>query len=176
LEDKLNLGMLDMALAPCQLAPSRFAHTPLVGEDFRWMCSPTLPGIPDVVTPAELMELPLLVTSREQQFRGSILRWINDNHVVFRNPTICTTFTIAGNMAVAGMGCAFLPMRLYRGHLRRRQLRLIECRPPIDPLDHFVVRPLGESNPVHDAVESVAVAVARLAEPGATCPTPFSET
>jgi DNA-binding transcriptional LysR family regulator len=170
LEDKLNVGMLDMALAPCQLAPSRFAHTSLGGEDFRWMCSPALTAIPEMVTPAEFMELPLIVTSREQQLRGSILRWINENHIAFRKPTICNTFTIAGNMAVGGMGCAFLPMRLYRDHIRRRQLRVVECLPRIDPLEHFVVRPLAESNPVHDAVESVAVAVARLAVSAVTVP------
>jgi DNA-binding transcriptional LysR family regulator len=165
LEDKLDAGMLDMALAPCQLTPARFAHTSLGGEDFRWMCSPALTGVPETVTPAEFMELPLIVTSREQQLRGSILRWINENRISFRKPTICNTFTIAGKMAIAGMGCAFLPVRLYHDHLRRRELRLVECRPRIERLEHFVVRPLAEGNPVHDAVESLAVTVARLADP-----------
>jgi DNA-binding transcriptional LysR family regulator len=47
LEDKLDAGMLDMALAPCQLAPSRFAHTSLGGENFRWMCDPALMEVPE---------------------------------------------------------------------------------------------------------------------------------
>lgn len=47
------------------------------------MRSPALTG-PGTVTPADFME-PLIVTSRAQQFRGSILRWINDNHIRFRN-------------------------------------------------------------------------------------------
>lgn len=162
LEDKLYNGTLDMAFAPCQLSASRFSHTPLSSEDFRWMCSPTLAGIPDVVSPAEFMDLPLIATSRETLFRGSIQRWINENRVSFRNPTICNTFTIAGNMAVAGIGCAFLPMQVYAESLRRRLLRIIECRPHIDRLEHFVVRRIGEPDPALDAVENVGILAARL--------------
>jgi DNA-binding transcriptional LysR family regulator len=163
LEDKLHAGKLDIALTPCELSPSRYSHVSLGGENFRWMCSPTLTGIPDIVTPTEFMNLPLIVTSRESLLRGSILHWINENHVTFRNPTICNTFTIAGRMAIDGIGCAFLPMRIYRDNVRRRQLRIIECRPHIGPLEHFVVRPIGEPSPVLDAVESVATIVAREA-------------
>jgi DNA-binding transcriptional LysR family regulator len=162
LESKLYAGKLDMALAPCQLSSSLYAHTSLGGEDFKWMCSPSLTGIPEVVAPAEFMDLPLIVTSREQQLRGSILRWITENHITFRNPTICNTFTIAGKMAMAGMGCAYLPMRLYADNVRRQHLRIVECRPEIGPLEHFVVRPITDGSPVLDAVESVATFVARL--------------
>jgi DNA-binding transcriptional LysR family regulator len=162
LEDKLSAGSLDMALAPCQLSPARFSHRSLSSEDFRWMCSPTLAGIPEVVTPAEFMDLPLIVTSREALLRGSILRWINENNVTFRNPTICNTFTIAGKMAMAGIGCAFLPMRVYAENIRRRQLRVIECRPQIDRLEHFVIRPLAEPDEVLDAVETIAILAAKL--------------
>ncbi len=163
LEDKLMAGTLDMALAPCELSPSRFAHTSLSSEDFRWMCSPKLAGIPDVVSPAEFMDLPLIVTSREQLLRGSILRWIQENQVTFRNPTICNTFTIAGRLAMAGIGCAFLPSRVYGDHLRRGLLRVIECRPAIDRLEHYVIRPVADPDPVLDAVENTAILAARLA-------------
>ncbi len=162
LEDKLYAGKLDMAFAPCQLSPSLYTHTSLGGEDFRWMCSPRLTGIPEIVTPAEFMDLPLIVTSREQQLRGSILRWINENQITFHNPTICNTFTIAGKMAMAGIGCAYLPMRIYAENVRRQQLRIVECRPEIGQLEHFVVRPIADASPVLDAVESVATLVARL--------------
>ncbi len=162
LEDKLDAGKLDIAFAPCELSPSRYSHTSLGGEDFRWMCSPMLTSIPEIVTPAEFMDLPLIVTSRETLLRGSILHWINENHVTFRNPTICNTFTIAGRMAIDGLGCAFLPMRIYGENVRRRQLRTIECRPQIGLLEHFVVRPIGEPSPVLDAVENVAAVVARM--------------
>jgi DNA-binding transcriptional LysR family regulator len=161
LEDKLYAGKLDIALAPCELSPSRYSHTSLGGEDFRWMCSPMLTGIPEIVTPTEFTNLPLIVTSREALLRGSILHWINENHVTFRNPTICNTFTIAGRMAIDGIGCAFLPMRIYGENVRRRQLRIVECRPQIGLLEHFLVRPIGEPNPVLDAVENVATIVAR---------------
>ena len=163
LEDQLYAGTLDMGLAPCQLSPSRFSHKSLSSEDFRWMCSPSLTGIPEIVTPDEFMNLPLIVTSREQFLRGSILRWITENNVKFRNPTICNTFTIAGKMAIAGIGCAYLPMNVYSENIRRRQLRVIECRPQIERLEHFVVRPLGEPNRVLDAVENVAIFAARMA-------------
>jgi DNA-binding transcriptional LysR family regulator len=131
------------------------------------MCSPTLSGIPELVSRVEFMDLPLIATSRETLFRGSIQRWINENGVSFHNPTICNTFTIAGNMAVAGIGCAFLPMRVYADSIRRKLLRVVECRPPIGQLEHFVIRPIGEPNPALDAVESTAMIAARTVGSGA---------
>ena len=163
LEDKLNCGALDMAFTPCELSQARFLHTSLEIEPFRWMCSPSLPGIPDRVSPAEFMTLPLITTSRELQLRGSILRWINENRISFRTPTICNTFTIAGNMAAAGMGVAFLPLRIYERHLRDGLLRIVECEPAIEGLEHFSVRPLAENSPVHAAIEEVAVEIGQLA-------------
>lgn len=127
------------------------------------MCSPGLTGIPEIVSPEEFMDLPLIVTSREQLLRGSILCWITEHSVKFRNPTICNTFTIASKMAIASIGCAYLPMRVYSESVRRRQLRLIECRPQIERLEHFVVRPLGAPNRLLDAVENVAIFAARSA-------------
>ena len=64
---------------------------------------------------------------------------------------------------MAGIGCAFLPMRIYGEDERRRELRVIECRPQIDRLEHFAVREITDPNPVLDAVENVATFVARLA-------------
>lgn len=165
LESKLDSGALDMAFAPCELSQARFVHTSLEIEPFQWMCSPDLEGIPERVTPASFMDLPLITTSRELQLRGSILRWINENRISFQGPTICNTFTIAGNMAVAGMGVAFLPLRIYEPHLSKGQLRIVECEPAIEGLEHFSVRPLAENSPVHAAIEEVALEICRAAQP-----------
>jgi hypothetical protein len=53
-------------------------------------------------------------------------------------------------------------MRVYGENVRRRQLRLVECRPHIERLEHYVIRPLGEADRVLDAVEDIAILATRL--------------
>jgi DNA-binding transcriptional LysR family regulator len=159
-EEKLDAGTLDMAFATCEMPPSRFLSTPLHEVAFSWMCSPDLPGIPQVLTPQSLCNLPIIGTSREWQFRGSTLTWLTANSVHFRDLTICNSFRTAAMMAAAGLGLAYLPERLYEADVAKGTLRRLRCEPTTEPLRILVIRPLAISKPVHIAVETAALGAA----------------
>jgi DNA-binding transcriptional LysR family regulator len=88
IEEKLIANELDMAFAACEMSSSRFVSTPVELVDFVWVCSPDRRDVPDVLTPKNLGELPIIATSREWQFRGSTLAWLTANDVHFRDLTI----------------------------------------------------------------------------------------
>ena len=157
LESKLASGALDIAFLPCQLSQSGFVHTPLGIEEIRWMCSPARDDIPLSVSPDDFTGLPLITTSRELQLRSAALKWISDNRVTFRAPIICNNFTVAANMAAAGLGAAFLPLSIYGGHLDRGELRIIHCTPEVDPFDLYVVRPVAGTRAIDRAIEDIAL-------------------
>jgi len=163
LEEKLAAGSLDIAFLPCQLSQSGFVHTPLGSEAFRWMCSPSRRDIPVAVSPEDFVSLPIITTSRELQLRSAALKWISDNHVTFRAPIICNNFTVAANMAAAGLGAAFLPLSIYSGHVERGELRIIRCTPEVDPFDLYVVRPVAGTRPIDRAIEDVALPFGEVA-------------
>lgn len=155
LEEKLNARSLDMALAACELPPSKFYATPLQSIDFRWMCSPSL-DVPEVLTPEALAELPVLSVTREWQARGSHLRWFTDNRIHYRNVTICNTFRTTASMAIDGLGLAQLPVRLFQKEIRQGQLKMLRAEPEIPPLQILAIRPAGDDSPVYRAIEGAA--------------------
>jgi DNA-binding transcriptional LysR family regulator len=156
LEEKLYSGTLDMAIAACELPPSKFHSVSLHSIDFRWMCSPALEGVPDVLTPDNLGELPILSVTREWQARGSLLRWFADNKIRYRNVTICNTFRTTASMAMEGLGLTQLPVRLFRREVERGRLRILRAEPEIPPLEILAVRPVGDDSPAYRAIEQTA--------------------
>lgn len=156
LEEKLYAGSLDMAIAACELPPSKFHSTPLESVDFRWMCSPSLAGVPEVLTPEKLTELPILSVTREWQARGSLLTWFTANRIHYRNVTICNTFRTTASMAIDGLGLAQLPVRFFRDELMQGRLRMVPSQPEIPPLEIVAIRPVGEDSAVYRAIEHAA--------------------
>jgi DNA-binding transcriptional LysR family regulator len=156
LEEKLYARNLDMAIAACELPPSKFYSTSLQSIDFRWMCSPSLEGVPAVLTPESLAELPVLSVTREWQARGSLLKWFTENKIHYRNVTICNTFRTTASMAIDGLGLAQLPVRLFRDELRQGLLRMVQAEPEIPPLEIHAIRPAGDDSAVYRMIESAA--------------------
>ncbi|MCB1470085.1 MAG: LysR family transcriptional regulator [Rhizobiaceae bacterium] len=156
LEEQLLARKLDMLLAACELPASKFRSTPLQSLDIRWMCNPNLEGVPDLLTPASLANLPVISVTREWQARGSHLRWFTENNIHFRNVTICNTFRTAASMVIEGLGIAQLPVRLFQEELRKDMLRILPCEPEIPTLQIFAIRPIEDDNPAFKAVEDAA--------------------
>lgn len=160
LEEKLVARGLDMALAACELPPSKFHSTPLQSIDFRWMCSPELPDVPDILTPEALSELPVLSVTREWQARGSHLKWFTENKIHYRHVTICNTFRTTASMAINGLGLAQLPVRLFQEEVRQGLLRILRAEPEIPPLQILAIRPAGDDSSVYRVIESAALKAA----------------
>ena len=160
LEEKLNARTLDMALAACELPASKFHSTPLQSIDFRWMCSPDLPGVPDILTPEALAQLPILSVTREWQARGSHLKWFMENKIHYRHVTICNTFRTTASMAIDCLGLAQLPVRLFQEEVRTGALRIVPTEPEIPPLQILSITPAGDNSAVFRAIESVALRAA----------------
>ena len=156
IEEKLYAGALDVAFAACEMSQSRFVSSAIDEVQFSWMCSPALPAIPEVLTPTALSELPVIATSREWQFRGSTLAWLTSNEVHFRNLTICNTFRTAASLAIAELGFAYLPERLYRSEIEAGRLRRLRSDPSPLPLTIYAVRSLNGSTPAHVMLEKAA--------------------
>nr|WP_313533972.1 LysR family transcriptional regulator [Brucella anthropi] len=154
--EMLERRALDMALAACELPPSRYHSTPLQSIDFRWMCSPDMNGIPDVVTPEALSELPVLSVTREWQASGTHLRWFTENKVHYRNVTICNTFRTTASMAINGLGLAQLPVGLFESEVTKGRLIILKAEPEIPPLDILAIRPAGDDSLVYRAIEAAA--------------------
>jgi DNA-binding transcriptional LysR family regulator len=160
LEEKLQMRTLDMAFAACELAPSHFESSRLQSIEFSWMCSPDLKGVPDLLTPNDLAELPVLSVTREWQARGALLQWFMSNRIRFRNVTICNTFRTCASMAIQGLGLAHLPTSLFQAELETNKLKRVPFALETPPLEILAIVPAGSNSPVFRAIRDVAQDVA----------------
>jgi DNA-binding transcriptional LysR family regulator len=124
------------------------------------MCSPSLEGVPEILTPDDLAQLPILSVTREWQARGSLLRWFTDNKIRYRDVTICNSFRTTASMALEGLGLAQLPVNLFRNEVDEGRLRLVRGDPEIPPLEILAIRPVGDDSAVYGAIERTAQRVA----------------
>jgi DNA-binding transcriptional LysR family regulator len=155
LEAKLNVGALDLIIAPCRMSQALFTHTSVGSVQFRWMCSSSL-DVPRKVKASDLGDLPLIVTSRQEQFRGTLLEWSSDHQLRLNKPYICNNFTVASTLVASHLGVAFLPLPLYGAEIEARRFDLIECVPETPPMEHFVVAPRISPTLVQTVVQSAA--------------------
>lgn len=156
LEEKLYSGTIDMALAACELPASRFHSTPIESIEFRWMRSPGLEGIPAVLTPEALSDLPILSVTREWQASGSLMRWFSDNKIHYRNVTICNTFRTTASLALDGLGLAQLPTGLFANELKTGRLCIVPSEPEVPPLQILAIRPVDNLSPVYPVLVQCA--------------------
>lgn len=161
LEAKLSVGALDLIVAPCSMSQALFSHFSVGSVQFRWMCS-SQSDVPRKIKASDLGDLPLIVTSREEQFRGTLLEWASHNHLRLNRPYICNNFTVASSLVAGNLGVAFLPVPIYQHELDAGRFELIECDPDTPSMLHNVILPRSNSTVVHMAVQSSAVAVSNF--------------
>lgn len=157
LEERLVAGDLDAILAPCEMSRSDFVHLPIGSIQFRWMCLPSL-GVPKTLSVGELGKHPLIVTSRAEKFRGSLLQWAINNKLKMEQPYICNTFVISYTLVRSGLGVAFLPLPIYAPEVDKGELMLIDCNPEVPPLEHYFIRPIMQDRPIMKALEDATLA------------------
>jgi DNA-binding transcriptional LysR family regulator len=156
LEAKLSVGALDVIIAPCQMSQALFTHHSVGQVQFRWMCSSSL-RVPRTIKASNLGDLPLIVTSREDQFRGTLLDWTSAHQVRMNKPYICNNFTVAGALVASSLGVAFLPMPLYGREVEEGRFDLIDCVPDTPAMGHYVVMPRSSPTLVQTVVQKAAV-------------------
>lgn len=160
LEEQLQSRLLDMAFGACIMPSSKFRSQLLHRVDFRWMADPRMTDLPDVLTPDVITDLPVLSVTRERDTRGSLLDWHQENHIHYRNVTVCNSFRTTASMAMDGLGITQLPIRLFGAELSSGRLKLLRGEPEIPLLDIHAISPLSSLTPAHDAVIEAARQVA----------------
>ena len=163
LEERLAKGLLDAIMAPCSMSPADYSHAQLGAVRFYWMCSPQL-DLPNEIAAEHFGAFPLIVTSREQQFRGTLLEWANRHKVRIANPIICNTMVVSSKLAEAGLEIAYLPLPIFSEQVATGRLVIIKARPEPMPMDHFFIRPLSGQEEAVAAVQEFAVQSSSFAE------------
>lgn len=145
LADDLRRGDADIVLAPGDMWTKEFRTVLLGKAEFVWMANPALrlPNRP--LTPRALQEWPIITLSERSYHHRIINQWFKDNQAICREFVVCNSIGAIVALTRKGLGVGLIPIAGARDELASGALRIVDCDPPIPPLDFHALIPDGET-------------------------------
>ncbi len=142
--DELRHGELDLVLAPGEIWVKEFTSVPLGATEFVWITSP-LQHVPTrPLTPRDLQEWPIITLSERSYHYRIVNLWFKNNNAVCREFVLCNSIAAIVSLTRKGLGVGLIPVVAVREELATGTLRVVECKPPIPPLNFYALLPEGE--------------------------------
>lgn len=142
--DELRHGELDLVLAPGEIWVKEFISVPLGATEFVWITSP-LQHVPTrPLTPRDLQEWPIITLSERSYHYRIVNLWFKNNNAVCREFVLCNSIAAIVSLTRKGLGVGLIPVVAVREELATGTLRVVECKPPIPPLNFYALLPEGE--------------------------------
>lgn len=157
--EKLRRGELDLVLAPGDAARSEFVAESLGAVNFVWAASPKL-GVPDrVLTPQDLQEWPVITLSKHSYHYQTIEHWFRKNRAICRRVVVCNSISVMMALTRDGLGVGFIPVSCFDGEVGNDKLRVIQCSPPIPPVEFFAMCPVDRHSNLARGISQLAAEV-----------------
>ncbi|MBL8837164.1 MAG: LysR family transcriptional regulator [Alphaproteobacteria bacterium] len=133
LNRKLHAGDLDIAFLTAPTASAAIAIEPLLDLDLAWLAGPKMALPKRPLTPADLVDVPILTNPRPSHLYRTIMDWFAGGGVVPRRLNTCTSLTIMAKLTAEGTGMSVLPHAILQRELGRGQLRRLRSNPRLPP-------------------------------------------
>ncbi|WP_145925248.1 LysR family transcriptional regulator [Bordetella sp. H567] len=156
LVERLATGELDLAIATGPVHGARLACLSLGYDEFVWMGPPGLALPPRALSPAELAELPVLGLSEASHHYPVIEQWFSAGKASYQPVVSCSNVRVLADLTMAGLGVSLLPLRSCRQELEAGQLRRIDARPALPPVEFVAVHKRDVLDPLVGAIAALA--------------------
>lgn len=137
--ERLQGGMLDIALAPGQSFETGIQARSLGSVDFAWMASRALELPPGPLGPDVLQAQRIIVLPKESFHHRSIESWFQAHGVFYRPSDECNSMSVVAMLTASSIGISLLPLICYEAELARGDLRTIETVPRHQPVEFFAI-------------------------------------
>jgi DNA-binding transcriptional LysR family regulator len=165
LVDKLRNGDLDLALVTGPVVESSLQAISLGFDEFVWMCAPSVDVPPRRITPAELATWPVLGLSSQSHHYPVIERWFRDGDAEYRPVIACNNVRVLAELTMTGLGVSLLPRASYHGDIAAGRLRVIDASPKLGPVEFVALHRHAVTDPIVDAVASLAMETSEFDRP-----------
>ncbi len=137
LNEKVQVGELDMAFLSQQVAGPNVRVEPFAPLSMVWVASPRL-ALASPVAPAKLVEFPVLTTSAPSPLAQRVYSWFRQGAVNPRRVHKCTSLPIIVEMAIAGLGVSLLPFPIVYEYLGTGELKILQTKRRVTPLQYCI--------------------------------------
>lgn len=162
---KLEHGIIDIALVPGPVKKPGLVEVPLGSVEFAWMASPKL-GIPDkMLTAKDFDNWPLLLLTRESNLHSFLGSWLDPIQTGIQRANVCNSINVLAELATAGLGIAYLPVKHYHAHITRGDLQVLKTTPALPLLKYFAVYYRKNINTLNETIAALAERHSRFTPP-----------
>jgi DNA-binding transcriptional LysR family regulator len=162
LVERLASGDLDLAIATGPVQGARLECLSLGYDEFVWMAPASLRLPRRALTPVELAEWPVLGLTEASHHYPVIEQWFRAGQADYRPVLSCSNVRVLADLTVAGLGVSLLPRRSCAREVAAGQLRVIETRPSLPPVEFVAVYKRDVPDPLVPAVAELARATSEF--------------
>ncbi|WP_198298438.1 LysR family transcriptional regulator [Bordetella genomosp. 8] len=156
LVDRLASGELDLAIATGPVQEARLHCLSLGYDEFVWMAPPAMRLPRRALTPAELAAWPVLGLSEASHHYPVIEQWFSAGRASYQPVVSCSNVRVLADLTMAGLGVSLLPLRSCGKELESGQLRRIDTRPALPPVEFVAVYKRDVLDPLVGAIAELA--------------------
>lgn len=137
--DHMNRGKYDVALLPGPMWGRLYEALPLGALARAWMTSPAMRVPRRVLSVEELSEYPIAAQFSDTIHAQLQSAWFTRAGFPLRNLVQASAFSVLGQMVLAGVAVAQLPVGYYTPELRRKELVRLQVTPDLPDVEYFAI-------------------------------------
>lgn len=161
LERRVMRGELDFAIAPGPSGESKLHSDVIAHVDFTWAAAPGRIRGRKPLTPAELVQHPLISMTEGSGLTRAFERWASEQGVHPQQTLGCNSLMAIVGLTVAGVGISFLPTNYIKPWTASGQLLAVRSSPPLPRLPYCFIR---RSDDARELVQTLKGYVADTAD------------
>lgn len=155
--EQMNHGRYDVALLPGPMWGRLYEAVPLGPLERAWMASPEMDLHRRILTVEELSAFPVAAQFPDTIHAQLQSAWFTRAGFPLRHLVQAHGFAVLGQMALAGIAVAQLPVGFYAPELRRRRLVRLQVTPELPDVEYFAIHR-------REAAHPLAAQIAKLAQ------------
>lgn len=137
--EQMNRGKYDVALLPGPMWGRLYEAVPLGPLERAWMASPLMRVPRRNLSVEELSEYPIAAQFSDTIHAQLQSAWFTRAGFPMRNQVQASGFSVLGQMTLAGVAIAQLPVGYYTPELQRKKLVRIHVTPDLPDVEYFAI-------------------------------------
>lgn len=154
--EQMSRGKYDVALLPGPMWGRLYHAVPLGALKRAWMASPAMRVPRRLLSVEELSKFPIAAQFSDTIHAQLQSAWFTRAGFPLRNLVQASGFAVLGQMALAGIAIAQLPVGYYSPELRSKQLVMVHVGPELPDVEYFAIYRAGIGHSLAPRVAEMA--------------------
>ena len=152
---------IDIAFLVGPVPGPHYTSEPLARVELAWMAGAHLPLLPEPLSPADLVNVPIITHSRGSHQHVMVQQWFRSHGVEPRRLSFCSSLATIIQLTISGFGLSVLPVRAMAKEIAAGDLRIVSAGESLPPNDFVTAYPVDLRDAPVRLIAAMAAEIAR---------------